>query len=137
MANASRIQLVSALETLWRIEAPNRLEYRIRGGAQAVVVGGRRWDRTSADGAWRESAISPLALPAPPWGRRATNAHLLRREGGVDVVSWANPSIPAWFTARLDRRTALPRSLRMTAAAHFMRHTYLEFNRPLSIRPPR
>jgi copper transport protein len=126
-----------ALETLWRVEAPNRLEYRIRGGAQAIVVGARRWDRARAGGRWHPSAISPLDLPAAPWGEQVTNAYLLARHSDVDIVAWANPSIPAWFTARLDRRTALPRSLTMTAAAHFMRHRYLEFNRPLGIRPPR
>jgi hypothetical protein len=99
-------------------------------------VGPRRWDRARAGGRWQPSSISPLDLPAAPWGEQETNAYLLERHGDVDVVAWANPSIPAWFTARLDRRTALPRSMTMTAAAHFMHHRYLEFNRPLGIRPP-
>ena len=52
------------------------------------------------------------------------------------MVSLLNRSIPAWFTISLDRKL-LPRSLDMTAAAHFMHHDYLSFNRPLRIEPPR
>jgi hypothetical protein len=42
-----------------------------------------------------------------------------------------------WFTVRFDRRTLLPRDLRMTAAAHFMRHRYTRFNAPRRIRAPK
>jgi putative copper export protein len=122
--------------TTWKLEAPDKLAYTIRGGASAVAIGARRWDRQPG-GRWIFSSISPLDLPAPPWGTTATNAHLLARSGRVDVVSWANPEIPAWFTARFDRRTLRPISLQMTAAAHFMRHRYVSFNRPLGIRQPR
>jgi hypothetical protein len=55
----------------------------------------------------------------------------------VWVVSFANPSTPAWFTAWIDRSTYRPLRLRMTAAAHFMTHDYVAFNRPLRISPPR
>jgi non-ribosomal peptide synthetase component F len=48
-----------------------------------------------------------------------------------------NPTTPAWFTASIDRRTYQTLRLRMTAAAHFMQHRYVEFDRPLAIRPPR
>jgi len=51
-------------------------------------------------------------------------------------VSFVNPSTPAWFTVAIDRATYRPLRLRMTAAAHFMTHRYLEFNRPLAIEPP-
>ena len=53
------------------------------------------------------------------------------------VVSFANPTTPAWFTAWIDRSTYRPLRLRMTAAAHFMTHDYLAFNRPLRLTPPR
>jgi copper transport protein len=121
--------------TTWRLAAPNRLSYTIHGGASAIAIGSRRWDRQRG-GRWVFSQISPLDLPAPPWGTSVTNAHLLERTGRVVVVSWTNPEIPAWFTARFDSRTLRPISLRMTAAAHFMRHRYVSFNRPLGIRPP-
>lgn len=122
--------------TTWRLAAPDRLAYTISGGSRAVAIGSRRWDKQPG-GRWIFSSISPLALPSPAWGTTATNARLLARNGHVDVVSWANPDIPAWFTVRFDRRTLRPITLQMIAAAHFMHHRYLSFNRPLGIRPPR
>jgi hypothetical protein len=127
--------------TTWRLKAPNELEYSIRGGADAVVLGERRWDRDRPGAPWRRSQQLPaLRVPLPAWGSVATNARLLGT-GRVDgrpvwVVSFANPTTPAWFTACIDRESYRTLRLRMTAAAHFMYHRYLEFDRPLRITPP-
>jgi hypothetical protein len=51
-------------------------------------------------------------------------------------VSFLKPIGPVWFTLRLDRRTLLPRSLRMTAPAHFMTHRYTRFNATRKIKAP-
>jgi hypothetical protein len=124
------------------MKAPNEVEYRIRGGADAIVLGTRRWDRDGAGKRWRRSQQLPaLRVPQPAWGSTATNAYVLG-EGRVAgrpvwVVSFANPTTPAWFTAWIDRATYRPLRLRMTAAAHFMTHRYLAFNQPLTIAPPR
>jgi hypothetical protein len=132
----------AALQTTWRMVAPNQVEYVIRGGASAVVIGTRRWDRDRAGKPWRRSQQLPaLRVPQPVWGTVATNAHVLgtgRVEGRpVWIVSFANPTTPAWFTAWIDRATYRPLRVRMTAAAHFMVHRYLAFNGPVTIRPPR
>jgi hypothetical protein len=129
------------LLTTWQLKAPDEVEYRIRGGAAAVVIGERRWDRDHPGAPWRRSQQLPaLRVPLPAWGSVATNARLLgtgRVEGRpVWVVSFANPTTPAWYTAWIDRETYRPLQLRMTAAAHFMFHRYLEFDRPLRIVPP-
>jgi hypothetical protein len=130
------------LLTTWSLQAPDEVEYRIKGGADAVVLGTRRWDRDRPGAPWRRSQQLPaLRVPQPAWGSRATNANLLRM-GRVDghpvwVVSFANPTTPAWFTAWIDRTTYRPLRLHMTAAAHFMTHRYLAFDRPLTIEPPR
>jgi hypothetical protein len=127
--------------TTWRLKAPNQIEYSIRGGADAVVIGKRRWDRDRPGARWRRSQQLPaLRVPEPAWGAVATNARLLGT-GRVDrrpvwVVSFVNPTTPAWFTAWIDRETNRPLQLRMTAAAHFMFHRYLKFDRPLRIVPP-
>jgi len=130
------------LLTTWSLKAPNEVEYRIKGGADAVVLGTKRWDRDHPGGPWRRSQQLPaLTVPEPAWGATATNAYLLG-DGSVHgkpvwIVSFANPNTPAWFTAWIDKQTHLPLQLRMTAAAHFMFHRYLEFNQPLTITPPK
>jgi hypothetical protein len=129
------------LLTTWRLKAPDEVEYSIRGGADAVVIGERRWDRDRPGASWRRSEQLPaLRVPEPAWGSVATNARLLGT-GRVDgrpvwIVSFTNPTTPAWFRAWIDRETYRPLQLRMTAAAHFMFHRYLEFDRPLRIVPP-
>ena len=68
------------LQTTWRLKAPHDLEYTIRGGAGAVVIGERRWDRNNPGASWRRSQQLPaLTVPEPAWGSVATNAHLLGR----------------------------------------------------------
>jgi hypothetical protein len=127
--------------TTWTLGAPNRASYRIQGGADAVIIGRRRWDRVNAHARWvRGTQIPPLAIPQPSWGSDFTNAYVLgtARIAGrpVWVVSFVNAAIPAWFTAWIDRKSYRTVQLRMTAAAHFMFHRYLEFDRPVSIEPP-
>jgi hypothetical protein len=129
------------LLTMWRLKAPHDLQYTIRGGADAVVIGERRWDRDRPGAPWRRSQQLPaITVPEPAWGSVATNAHLLGTSSvngrPVWVVSFVNPTTPAWFTAWIDRTTYRPLQLRMTAAAHFMFHRYLQFNGPVRITPP-
>jgi hypothetical protein len=131
----------STVVSLWKQVAPNRLEYRIRGGASGIVIGGRRWDKIAPGARWTLSPAQALRVPEPIWGSRPTNIHLLGTESNhgrrVYLVSLLRRDIPAWFTIRLDAQTLRPISLDMVATAHFMHHDYLAFNRPLRVRPPR
>jgi copper transport protein len=127
----------NAVNTVFVMERPDKLAYRIERGASAIVIGDRRWDRIRRGGPWRESSQSPLRLPAPPWTGPITNAHVLRRERGLIVVTMLDRAVPAWFTLWLDARTLLPKRLQMAATAHFMKHRYIAFNRPVAIEPPR
>jgi hypothetical protein len=127
--------------TTWRLRAPDRLTYRIHGAAAAVVIGRTRWDRDTPGGRWRRSSqIPPLRLPQPTWGDVAMDAHVIgaaRVDGRlVWILTFANPTVPAWFTAWIDRRSYRTLRLRMTAAGHFMFHRYESFDRPFRIRPP-
>jgi hypothetical protein len=130
------------LVTTWTLGSPDRVAYRIRGGASAVVIGKQRWDRTTPHARWvRSSQIPPLQVPQPTWGSEFSNAHLLGTSSvagrPVWVVSFVNSSIPAFFTAWIDRSSYHTLQMRMTAAAHFMFHRYTAFNRPVRIVPPR
>lgn len=131
-----------AIRTRWTLVAPDRLAYRIEHGAQAVVIGTRRWDRARPGAPWRRSAQPRLRVPTPPWSgtpqavRRVDTIDVAGRP--VDVVSFVVPGeTPIWFTVSLDRRTALPLRLTMVTAAHFMTQRYRSFNRSLALAPPR
>jgi hypothetical protein len=110
--------------------------YEIRGGADGIIIGTRRWDRARG-GKWIPSPQDVTPEPEPIWGAgHVTNAYLLETTPTTYVVSFMNPLAPVWFTISLDRRTLLPRRLRMTAAAHFMTHRYTRFNGPRKIKAP-
>lgn len=117
------------------LERPDRLEYRIRGGADGIIIGSRRWDRARG-GKWVPSPQDRTPQPEPIWAGHFTNAYLLETTPATYVVSFVKPIGPTYFTLRLDRHTFLPRSLRMTAAAHFMKQRYLAFNAAPRIKPP-
>jgi hypothetical protein len=125
-----------SLTSAWRLERPNRVAYTIPGGADGIVIGNRRWDRPSSASRWVESPQSPLTQPATQWNV-ATNAFLIGDEGDTKTVSFVDPTVPAYFRMTIDTRTLRPRVLHMTAAAHFMTDSYLGFNEPRAIRPPR
>ncbi len=125
-----------AIETLWRLERPDRLSYNIAQGPAAVVIGLRRWDRDTPGGTWHESSQTLLPQPATQWSS-VENAHVLAQTPRTVTVSFADQTIPAFFTVTFDRRTLLPRVLHMTAAAHFMSDRYTSFNEGPAIRPPR
>jgi copper transport protein len=131
LASSPRDKVVSR----FMLERPNRLMYRIRNGADGIIIGTRRWDR-SHGAPWVESPQDLTPEPEPIWAGHFTNAYLLRTTPSTYVVSFLKPTGPVWFTLWLDRRTLLPKSLRMTAAAHFMVHRYTRFNGPPAIRAP-
>jgi copper transport protein len=113
----------------WRLEAPNRVAYTIRGGAQAIIIGARRWDRDSQHGRWVESPQTPLQQPHVPW-TRATNVWQI----SVHDVVFVDPTIPAYFDLEVGEH---PYALHMIAAAHFMTDRYLSFGSTPRLRAPR
>jgi copper transport protein len=132
LASSPRAKVVSS----FTLERPNRLEYRIKGGASGIVIGSRRWDRVPG-GRWYASGQEPTPQPEPIWAGHSTNVYLLQKTSSSYVVSFFKPLGPVWFTVWLNRRTLLPSRLRMTAAAHFMTHRYTRFNAPPRIKAPR
>jgi copper transport protein len=130
---SSPSQQVSAL---WRLEAPDRLAYQIPGGAEGLVIGNRRWDRSTPDAAWRESAQTQLPQPATQWSEIG-NVNVVAADAETKTLTFVDPSTPAYFEVVVDAHTLLPRSVRMTAAAHFMLDRYIRFNAPRAIYPPR
>jgi copper transport protein len=120
----------------WQLQRPDGVEYSIAGGAQGIVLGDRRWDRATPNGTWVESQQTLLHQPATQWAFVA-NAHVIAQTPKTITVSFADPTIPAFFTVAFERYSLRPRVLHMTAASHFMTDTYLAFNGARAIRPPR
>ena len=125
------------IHTIWRMEAPNRVAYDISGGAKAVIIGAKRWDRQPG-GSWVKSDQEPLKMPSPDWGsKRVTNARIVARTKAGLVVSFFDPTGgPAWFETTLDPKTLIPRKLSMVAPAHFMHHTFFDVGKRPNIQPP-
>jgi hypothetical protein len=128
-----------AVTSVWRVAAPDRLAYQVKGGYASVVIGGRRWDRAPG-GRWIESSqSSPVRQPVPFW-QAVADAHVLGsgRVGGRATwrVSFFDRATPAWFEVSLDKRTLHTLELSMVATAHFMHDVYGGFDEPAGIRPP-
>jgi hypothetical protein len=131
-----------SVTTAWRFGAPNRLAYRnLPGGAEAVVIGGRRWDRASSRSRWQESAQDAVRQPVPPWSGATAFAHLLATEtiDGRKVlrISFLDRSAPAWFTILVDAATYRTTRVDMVAQAHFMHQANRDFDRGAAIKAPR
>ncbi len=124
------------IATTWKLEAPNSVEYAIRGGADGIVIGRTRWDRVRAGAPWEESTSTLLPQPIPSWSVRLANAYVLHRTPSRVTISWLDRDSRAWFTGIFDRATARPIEVRMIAPAHFMRQRYLAFNSGVRIVPP-
>jgi copper transport protein len=119
----------AGINTRFTVVAPNRLQYQIRGGAAAVVIGARRWDKTARGEPWIESPQTPLDVTKPLWSQ-ASNVH----EVAPGVLTFLDRSLPAWF--RVDLGPRLPRVVHMDAAAHFMVERYVAFDAPVEVSPP-
>jgi len=132
----------NATTTLYRMQAPNRLSGVEReSGAAEVIIGGRRWDRDRAGGAWQKSDAVPVRQPSVPWPPVVRNVHLVGdttvRGRAASLVSFMDPSTPAWFTIAVDKANGRPLAMDMIATAHFMHEDYSGFDAPFTIRPPR
>jgi len=118
------------VQTRFTVKAPHGLAYTIRGGPKAIVLGARRWDRASARAPWQESQQTPLDVTRPYW-TRPTNVRLVAPR----TLTFLDRSLPAWFRLTLDAH-GRPRTLRMIAAAHFMRDRYVAYDAPVELSPP-
>jgi len=125
----------------WRVAAPDRAAYTIRGHGGGIVIGGRRWDRSTPGGRWVESQQSAVITQPVPFWAGVANAHVLGTVSASGrpawLVSFFDPRTPAWFEATVEKRTGRTLELRMFAAAHFMHDVYRSFDRAPAIVPPR
>jgi hypothetical protein len=131
----------NVIHTVVRAVAPDELSYTIAGGSAAVIIDGTRWDRSSPAGRWQSRPQNPpLRQPSPFWAS-AHDARVLGPEQsggrGVWLVSFFDPSTPAWYLAAIDKQSYHTLELTMTAASHFMHHVYGPFDVPFRLHPPK
>jgi len=119
----------NAQTTRFTVVAPDRLAYQTRGGASAVVIGARRWDRARAGAGWVASPQTPIDVTDPYW-KSPTNAHLV----APNTITFLDRRIPAWF--RVTLADGRPTVSHMTSAAHFMVDRYVGFDGPATVSPP-
>jgi hypothetical protein len=132
---------IHSVTSTWHVQAPNRVAYTITGGgADGIIVGDKRWDRTTPTSKWIESPQFELTQPVPPW-TAVQDAHVLAAETFQGHRSWLvsffDPGTPAWFTVVIERKTYHTLQTEMTTTAHFMHDVYGAFNRTPPISPPR
>ena len=125
--------------TTYYAVAPDRLRYQVRGGMESIIIASTRWDR-EPPGSWQRSPQTPVQPITPYWAPRVEDAALLgtATQSGrtCQVVSFADPQIPAFFTICVEGASHRTLWLHMTAAGHFMTHRYGPFNAPIAIEPP-
>jgi hypothetical protein len=124
----------------WRIQAPDRVAYVVKGGWAGIVVGDMRWDKSPGAKDWVSSAQTRLTQPRPGWVK-VTDAHVLGSTTAHGRPAWRvsfyDPGTPGWFTVLVDKISLRTYQVRMTATAHFMRDDYRSFNTTPAILPPR
>jgi hypothetical protein len=129
------------IHTRYRMAAPDRFAYQIAGGPAAIILGSRRWDRSSPTAPWRRSSQQPpLRQPSPFWRsvRDARGVSTPRLDGRrAWRITFFDPTTPAWFEVLLDKQTMRTLELWMVTTSHFMHDVYGPFDRPLRLRPPR
>jgi hypothetical protein len=123
-----------AVDTVWTIEAPDKLRYEVKNGPAAIIIGTKRWD-TVAGGKWQSSNQTRLSQPTPFWKTWA-NAFVLDGTKTAWRVSFFDPKTPGWYELTIDKRSLRTLEMRMFAEAHFMHDRYSGFNRPVAITPP-
>jgi hypothetical protein len=127
------------LQSTWQLQAPDRVAYQVHGGWSAVIIGGRRWDRSPGAAKWVESQQTRLTQPVPSWGA-VTDAYLLGRTTARRRPAWKlsffDPRTPAWFTVTLDAKTLHTLDVWMIATAHFMHDRYSGFDSTAPIVAP-
>jgi hypothetical protein len=130
---------IHRVSSVYREVAPDSLEVTSSNGAQSIIVGSKRWDRVGTE-PWQSSTLTPFPAIRPFWVGLVEDAALLGtatvQGRPAWVVSFAAPQMPAFFTVWIDRGNYRTLRLRMTTAAHFMRHEYGPFDAPLTITPP-
>jgi putative copper export protein/methionine-rich copper-binding protein CopC len=128
------------LQVTYAFQAPDRLEYQVRGGGDTIIIGPQQFSRAGPDATWQVVSMPAVQVPDFIWdGAPANAAHELTAspDGALQVVSFYESldGLPVWFELSVDGQ-GLVEQAQMRAQAHFMTHHYYDFDKPLTISPP-
>lgn len=138
---------LAVVTSRYAFQAPDRFESIVTessGGSRMVWIGGTRYLR-QGDGQWQVlHGGPPPDVPSFIWDffRPFIDARILGRAAvdGVPtcIVAFFGKSgvTPVWFRLWIDGE-GLVRQAQMRAQGHFMDHRYYDFDRPISIEPPK
>lgn len=118
------------------VQAPDRMRLRTKGFS-SVIVGQDRWDRRAGT-QWERSPFPGLDVEDLLMWHQAKNPRIIRLfgNGEAEVVAFGLKPVPAWF--RLDvEPSGRVTEAEMTAASHFMLHRYGDYDKGLTVEPPR
>jgi hypothetical protein len=128
-----------AVSTTYYAVAPDKLRFQVRGGVESIIIGDKRWDRQPAS-RWQESPQAPIRPITPYWTPLVQDATVIGSAtvGGRAcwVIAFADPQTPGFFTIWLDKADHRTLELEMTAAGHFMHHSYGPFDATVVVAPP-
>jgi hypothetical protein len=123
----------------YEFQAPDRMAYRTNTGTRLVALGERRYlstgggpferGRFGADGFRLEQFFR--------WTIYGRSVSWLGTGGLRARIALFDQATPVWYRLTIDRGTDRIIEERMIAGGHFMDRRYFDFNRPLSIAPPR
>ena len=139
LPRAARLRTGPAVVSTWRVQAPNRLAYEVKGGWSGVVIGAATLGPRPWRDHWTASAQTPLHQPVPFWVS-VTDAHILGNLTFAGRAGRPGLVLRPWL-ARLVHARDRPQDGRtldshMVTNAHFMHDTYGSFNTTPPIVPP-
>jgi hypothetical protein len=124
------------LRSQFDVQAPDRLRLRTANGFRSVIIGQTRWD--FLDGRWERSPYPGLRVTRLLMWHKTRFARVVgRRANGVtELAGFGLEPVPAWFRLSVEPSGRVLEA-EMTAASHFMLHTYEYFNGRFVIAPPK
>jgi copper transport protein len=124
-----------AVTTDFTVQAPDRIAYDVRGGAQARIIGTTRWDRRPGQD-WVRSQTARSKVPDAFWAPGAEAIFIAGGDRTTRQLTLVLPGGPTFFRLWVDRASNQVVRLRMITAAHFMREREYDQNRAPPVEPP-
>ncbi len=124
---------------------PDRLRFRTSGGAEGVIIGTDRYQRTDTT-PWEKQVLpKPITLVGPSQYMQDAQAIARGRSEPCEdepaetcqVLLWRNPSATANFAAWVGTQHHMIHRILMVAPAHYMTLQVTDFNAALRIEPPK